>query len=653
MALASLDEDREVMSKASKTPDENQFLFGSDFLHDHVGQIIDEPTVAVLELIANCYDAGADHVEVKWPALPGEKLAIADNGIGMTREEFETRWRTLKYDRVAVQGADVVFPSDVSPKKRSAFGHNGKGRFSPLCFADEYKVETWKDGKCTTAVVEHTSGGSFPFRCKVESEKAKSGHGTVISTVARRNVLPVQSVCDLIGFKFSVDPSFIVRVNGHAVKLLSLSGLATDPVDIDGYGRVTVYRLDPLRQERTTQLKGIAWWVNRRMVGEPSWDGLDGPGQYLDGRTAEAKRFSFVVEADILKTETKADWSGFKESEKTTAIRKAVHSFITDELRGLMADDRRSLKKAAIEQNRGLIEQLPPVSRRQVGRFIDEVQEKCPSLTSKELSRTIEILGKLEQSRSGYGLLRQLAFCSPQDLDTWNALMQRWTATNAEIVLGELERRLAVLKELQELIRDKGADELHELQPLFERGLWMFGPEYEAVDFTSNVSMNKVVRDFFEKQGVTASRTRPDFVVLPDSSIGFYAADDFVNGEVAGIRKILIVELKRGGFCVTQKEADQARGYAKELRAKGCAQATTDIEAYVLGASVEVGLDKMTQGRITVIPIPYDVILNRAHARTFNLQKRIAESKPEIKPDEEITEVLEQSLDFGGSSKVN
>ena len=47
------------MAKAvSKTPNENKFLFGSDFLHDHVGQIIDEPTVAVLELTANCYDAG-------------------------------------------------------------------------------------------------------------------------------------------------------------------------------------------------------------------------------------------------------------------------------------------------------------------------------------------------------------------------------------------------------------------------------------------------------------------------------------------------------------------------------------------------------------------------------------------------------------------
>ena len=641
-----------ISAKAAK---EGQFLFGSDFLHDHVGQIIDEPTVAILELVANCYDAGADRAEVVWPDLPGGTLSITDNGVGMTRKEFETRWRTLRYDRIAEQGTEVVFPAGVPSKKRTAFGHNGKGRFSPLCFADQYQVETWKDGECTTATVQLTSGGVLPFRCDVQTERRKSGHGTRISAVARRNILPSQSVCELIGFKFAVDPSFVVTVNNQAVKLLSLIRLSTEQIQVEGHGFVTVYRLDPLRQERTTRLKGIAWWVNRRMVGEPSWEGLDSPGQYLDGRSTEAKRFSFVVEADILKTETNADWAGFKESEKTRAVRKTVHSFITNELRGLMADDRKTLKKAAIQQNRGLIEQLPPASRRQVGRFIDEVQEKCPSLTTKELSQTIEILGKLEQSRSGYDLLRQLVVCSPNDLDKWNSLMLRWSATNAEIVLGELERRLAVLKDLQELIRDKGADELHELQPLFERGLWMFGPEYEAVEFTSNRSMNTVVRDFFQKKGINASRSRPDFVVLPDSSIGFYAADEYTKGEVSGTRKILIIELKRGGFCVTQKEVDQAREYAKELRAKGCAQATTDIEAYVLGASVEGGLDEMTQGRMVVKPCPYDVILNRAHARTFNLQKRIEESKPEIKQDEEISEVLEQSLDFqsGGSTKIN
>jgi len=73
-----------------------QFLFGTDFLQDHVGQIIQEPTVAILELVANCYDAGANQVEIKWPALVGDSLSITDNGTGMTRKEFETRWRTLR-----------------------------------------------------------------------------------------------------------------------------------------------------------------------------------------------------------------------------------------------------------------------------------------------------------------------------------------------------------------------------------------------------------------------------------------------------------------------------------------------------------------------------------------------------------------------------
>lgn len=569
------------------------FLFGTDFLHDHVGQIIDDPTVAVVELIANCYDAGADKVTVLWPDLPGKMLSITDNGTGMTRQEFETRWKTLAYDRVAEQGTQVVFPPGVGKAKRTAFGHNGKGRFSPLCFSDEYRVETWKDGSCTTATIQLASGGQVPFLLKIEKEKPKLGHGTCISAVARRYVLPSDSVRELIGFKFAVDPSFVIKVNGEAVRLLSLSRLSTQTFEVDGHGTVAVHRLDPLKQERTMRLKGIAWWVNRRMVGEPSWDGLDGPGQYLDGRTAEARRFSFVVEADILSGETKSDWTGFKETPIVAAVRKAVHSFIADELRGLMASDRKTLKKSAIQQNRYLIKQLPPMSQKQIGQFIDEVQEKCPRVTPKDLSRTIEILGKLEQGRSVYELLRQLAACSPGDLDTWNSLMQQWTATNAEIVLSELARRLTVLREFQEIIRDRRADELHELQPLFERGLWMFGPEYESVEFTSNRSMTTVVRDFFQRHGVDASRSRPDFVVLPDGSVGLYGADEFTNGEVSGTRKILIVELKRGGFCLTQKELDQARDYAKELRTSGCAQPTTEIEAYVLGASLEATLQEV------------------------------------------------------------
>ena len=93
-------------------------------------------------------------------------------------------------------------------------------------------------------------------------------------------------------------------------------------------------------------------------------------------------------------------------------------------------------------------------------------------------------------------LWRQLAACSPADLDTWNTLMQQWTASNAELVLNELDKRLKLIQRMEKLVENPLSDELHDLQPLFERGLWIFGPEYEAVDFRSNRGLAEVIGRF-------------------------------------------------------------------------------------------------------------------------------------------------------------
>ena len=88
----------------------------------------------------------------------------------------------------------------------------------------------------------------------------------------------------------------------------------------------------------------------------------------------------------------------------------------------------------------------------------------------------------------------------------------------------------------------------------------MFGVEYEAVDFRSNRGLSTIVRDFLGGTDKQLPRCRPDFVALPDRSIGVYGAAAYEDeGEVSGLRKVLVVELKKGGFSLTQKEVDQAR----------------------------------------------------------------------------------------------
>ena len=80
------------------------------------------------------------------------------------------------------------------------------------------------------------------------------------------------------------------------------------------------------------------------------------------------------------------------------------------------------------------------------------------------------------------------------------------------------------------------ADELHDLQPLFERGLWIFGPEYEAVDFRSNRGLAEVIGKFLGGADYKPSKRRPDFVVLPEVSIGAYCADAYCSDALNGLR---------------------------------------------------------------------------------------------------------------------
>jgi Histidine kinase-, DNA gyrase B-, and HSP90-like ATPase len=114
-------------------------LFEAGYLQRSLGAISNEPLVALTELVANAWDAGASKVDIVIPNRLDERLAITDDGIGMTRDEFYSRWMTLGYNRVKNQGKHVEFPPG-RQGRRLAFGRNGVGRHGLLCFSDEYHV---------------------------------------------------------------------------------------------------------------------------------------------------------------------------------------------------------------------------------------------------------------------------------------------------------------------------------------------------------------------------------------------------------------------------------------------------------------------------------------------------------------------------------
>lgn len=350
------------------------FHFNERFLQDHAGQIVSDPKIAIIELIANAYDAGTQNATIKWPDEIGGIFSVTDDGTGLTREEFEHRWTFFNYNRTEEQGAEVTFPPGAKRIRRVAFGQSGKGRYAPFCFARRYTVESRKDGASFKATVSLTEGGLAPFVLSDIQEGKKKGHGTTVSVNIQNaaRLLAVDDVRNLIGSKFLVDPSISIVVNDKAVELLDLSGIESDNLSIDPHGEVVIHFVDAEKHSRIAKLNGIAWWVNRKMVGEPTWDRLGNDGVYLDKRKGAGRRFSVIVEADFLKPDVNSTWQGFHASQKVLNVQEAVHAHIEQRLHDAMADVRRDRKLAVLKESQETIRELPTISKKVVTQFIDQ-----------------------------------------------------------------------------------------------------------------------------------------------------------------------------------------------------------------------------------------------------------------------------------------
>ena len=128
--------------------EQRTLLYDERFLESYAGPIISDPTTAIVELVANCWDAYATKVLITWPDTETERqFKIEDNGHGMTRAEFEHIWRTIAYNRKAAQGETTSPPEGVTGQPRAVFGKNGKGRFASFCFASEYLITARKGGQ--------------------------------------------------------------------------------------------------------------------------------------------------------------------------------------------------------------------------------------------------------------------------------------------------------------------------------------------------------------------------------------------------------------------------------------------------------------------------------------------------------------------------
>ncbi|MBR8147387.1 ATP-binding protein [Burkholderia vietnamiensis] len=631
---------------------QEDIFYEDRFLESWAGPIITNPSTAIVELVANCWDAYATEVKISWPdPKKNKQFSISDNGKGMTKSEFDYIWRAMSYDRIAKTGPTSEPPPGVEGLPRFVFGKNGKGRFASFCLTKSYQITSIKDGQKFVYKVSRTSNKPLITELVEFVESGVDGHGTTITGEGeiRQINLTVEQARELLGGRFLANPSFKVILNESPITFSDIgkSSLSIVDVDVPSYGTVKIYHIDTRKADKTTKQHGIAWWVTNRAVGDCKWRGTD-VERILDGRTEKAKRFTFIVQADFLNKENavKEDWSGFHDNnEAWLKTRPIVQDKIKEIISNTSYAEREGKRIAVLERVGESVNLLPLLSKERVTTFVNEVVDTCPNFGEQEVVQLTSILAKLEKSKSKYGLLEILHNQDPNDLDALHEVLSQWTIGMAKVVLDEIQGRLKVINELRIKIQVAGIDEVKELQPLFAKGLWMFGDKFESIHFTSNKGMTTVIRELFDGRAEKASLNRPDFVIRGDGSTGFYSLPSYnEDHEEVGVGHLVIVDLKTTKLSLGSKEKEQIWKYVKELKKKGYIQPETRVDGFVLGDQIESGeggTRTEDNDKVKIQPLLYSIILSRAEQRLLKLYERVREAPFLMEQKEELSKFVE------------
>ncbi len=618
----------------------NSIRFEEDYIFRNNRSITSYPDIALTELVANAWDAGALNVQISIPADEDEtSISITDDGCGMTKEEFEERWMTLNYNREKHQGKYVIFPDDVKIKnnKRLAYGRNGVGRHGMLCFSDKYSVETWKDGKGGRYVIA-VSSGEEPYSVIFEEEIEKDGHGTIVSSFVNRNRPNVSYIKDILSARFIYDPQFTLKINGEVLNLSSSGDVVKreDIITEDGI-KLDVAIVDSTKSAQISKRHGVAFWISGRLVGNPSWS--YGKHQFMDARYKIARRYTIIVQSDDegIINDVLPDWTGFYDTKRMDNVYLEVNKIIKNLVSEIMTETVSDLKRDVIEEKRDSLGKLTIADQREISSFMDIMTENNPMIASEILSTSVDALLQIQQAKRGTELLYQLSNMSSNELDNLSELLKNWDINDVVNVIDEIDNRIVVIEAISRIYENKTTDELHTLHPMVLKAKWLFGAEFDSPMFTSNQSLSTLVKSLFKDDeydlnAIENPRRRPDIFCLKRSTMRAVCTEkmDSQAGDIMKPDQILIIELKRGGYEIGREEVNQAEDYVHQIKKSAVLHKDATIHAFVVGARIgDIAAQRKTEDGVVDI-VTYGHLVQTAKIKLFGLKEKLKEHYEKI-----------------------
>lgn len=541
---------------------------------EHLGtQMYRRRDVALAELVANCWDAGATEVEITVPGGSGydpatSAIAVTDNGRGMREDEVDDDYLVIGRNRRAAGQPD--------PAGRKVMGRKGVGKLAGFGLARRMRLTTWREGLASSLTLDADSlraGGNQTKEIAIPGEVRPinpDGHptGTTIEMSDLKHKTPVDAdgLRNALARRFSrtVRGAMTITVNGEPV---------TDP-DL-----VLHFREPSDSATATHDLGGsrtITWWAGFSKSVLPRE--LQGFTVLVHGKTAQAPPYFFEVEATasgqhgtkyltgVIEADYLDDGSD-NETDRVSTDRQEIDwddelarplktwgDELTRRLLRARTKKREDDAERQVEEDPDLkarIDALDPESAKQVRKFVRAIGS---AETDRERVRPLaDTLLRAYEYRQFHDFITELdaAAAEPEQLEFTLEYMRRWKLLESRAILEVVKGRLdivdkfhsMIVKNVAETAHKVGQENLHDLISDFP---WLIAPEWQVL--AEEKRLTTQLREWGDADiADPEDRRRYDFLALE------------------GEGTLVVIEIKRSGHPVELADLHQLEGYAAKL----------------------------------------------------------------------------------------
>lgn len=552
---------------------------------EHLGvQMYKRRDMAIAELVANCWDAGANNAWITLPASPYDPengvFIIEDDGEGMTDDSVQADYLVVGRNRRAEQ----KFGGVSLGASRTVMGRKGIGKLAGFGIANKIEVTTWRNGKSTSFVLDMTKLKLEDHEMKevdidglvgeVPSDVKSAEHGTRIVLRGLKQKSPVESdrLEESIARRFSrtVQGLMNIYIDGSPVGAPNIDwayqvppiGEPDGEADL-GDGRIVRYRYGFAKSPiQSKELRGFTILTNGKTAQAPPYffeveataTGQHGT-KYLSG-TIEADFLDQGVDddSDLISTDRQEiDWESGDTSDLlewgARLTRRALEVF---------RDYRKDETKRRVLEDEGIkarVMALDGTSRKRAEKILGSI-----GFIEADDEREIELASSLLSAfeyQQFHDVIDQIELVQdlPQQLELLLLSIESWKALESRAILEVIRGRISIIDKLYSMVANDapetapsaGEDNLHDLIAEFP---WMLDPEWQIL--YEEKSIGRQLREWDENEAagdlsVEERRQRYDFLALGDAN------------------QLIVIEIKRSAYAPTLDDIQRLIKYKANL----------------------------------------------------------------------------------------